>query len=193
MARPRFPITGDDAADQLLVDNPLALLLGMMLDQQVPMEWAFAGPAKLVERLGGVLDAATIVSLGPERVEELFRQKPALHRFPGSMGKRAFALCQALVDDYGGDAAAVWTGAGDGAELLRRLQGLPGFGREKSQIFVAVLAKRMGVRPDGWQEAAGPFGDDTPRSVADIGSRDAFTKVREWKRLKKQQGKQKTD
>lgn len=193
MPRPTFPITGDERADQLLVDNPLALLLGMMLDQQVPMEWAFAGPAKLVDRLGGTLDAATVVALGPERVEELFRQKPALHRFPGSMGKRAFALCQALVDDYGGDAAAVWKDAADGAELLRRLQALPGFGKEKSQIFLALLAKRMGVCPPGWQQAAGPFADATPRSVADISSRDAFAQVRQWKQAQKQKGKQKSE
>lgn len=186
-------ITGDEKADELINTNPLALLLGMMLDQQVPMEWAFAGPAKLADRLDGPLDAATIADLGPERVEELFRQKPAMHRFPGSMGKRAFALCQALVDDYGGDAAAVWHDAADGADLLRRLQALPGFGKEKSQIFVAILAKRMGVAPDGWQEAAGPFGDDTPRSVADISSREAFAQVRQWKQARKAEGKSKTD
>ncbi len=193
MSLPKFPITGDAATDELLVDNPLALLLGMMLDQQVPMEWAFAGPAKLASRLDGPLDAASIVALGPERVEELFRQKPAMHRFPGSMGKRAFALCQALVDDYGGDAAAVWNNAADGADLLRRLQALPGFGKEKAQIFVALLAKRIGVAPDGWREAAGPFGDDTPRSVADISSRQAFAAVRQWKQAQKQMNKTKAE
>ncbi len=193
MASPPFPVTGDPDADQLLADNPLALLLGMMLDQQVPMEWAFAGPAKLVRRLDGPLDAASLVALGPDRVEELFREKPALHRFPGSMGKRAFALCQAIVDDHGGDAAAVWTGAADGADLSKRLQALPGFGKEKSQIFVALLAKRFGVRPRGWQEAAGPFADATPRSVADIGSREAFTEVRAWKKAQKQKGRTKAE
>ena len=193
MADIAFPITGDEAADRLLVDNPLALLLGMMLDQQVPMEWAFSGPAKLAERLDGPLDAGTVVALGPERVEELFRQKPALHRYPGSMGKRAFALCQKLVDDYGGDAAAVWTGVADGAELLDRLRALPGFGQEKAQIFLALLAKRMGVRPRGWKQAAGPFGDATPRSVADVSSRQAFAKVREWKQARKAEGKTKAD
>src|SRR5437762_2163728 len=121
MARVSFPVTGDDVADRLLVDDPLALLLGMLLDQQVPMEWAFRGPATLRERLGGHLDAGQIVALGAERVEALFRDKPALHRYPGSMGKRAYELCRHIVDDYEGDAANVWTGTTSAQVVYDRL------------------------------------------------------------------------
>ena len=183
----------DPDANTLLNSDPLALLLGMLLDQQVPMEWAFLAPYKLRDRLGGSLDAAQIAALGPEKVEEIFRDKPALHRFPGSMGKRAHALCQALVDDYGGKAENLWSGGVDGPELLVRLKALPGFGDEKSRIFIALLAKRMGVQPKGWELAAGPFADPEPRSVADIDSRESFTRVREWKQAKKKAGKTKQD
>lgn len=188
----RFPITGDEEADALLVADPLALLIGMLLDQQIPMEWAFAGPAKLEARLG-VLDAATIAALEPDELRAVFQEKPALHRFPKSMAERTQALCQTLVRDHGGDAAAVWTGAADGADLLARLEALPGFGREKARIFLALLAKRFGVRPDGWEQAAGPFADDNPRSVADIDSRDSFERVRAWKKAQKAAGKRKAD
>lgn len=189
-----FPITGDEDADRLLVSDPLALLLGMMLDQQVPMEWAFRAPARLRERMGGgPLDAAAIAALAPDQVEALFKQPPALHRFPGSMGRRAHALCQHLVDHYHGDAAKIWKGVRSGDELLRRLRDLPGFGSEKAQIFVAVLAKVMGRKPAGWEQAAGPFADAQPRSVADISSRESFTKVREWKKTQKQKGKTKAE
>ena len=183
----------DPDANTLLNSDPLALLLGMLLDQQVPMEWAFLAPYKLRDRLGGSLDAAQIAALGPEKVEEIFRDKPALHRFPGSMGKRAHALCQALVDDYGGKAENLWSGGVDGPELLVRLKALPGFGDEKSRIFIALLAKRMGVQPKGWELAAGPFADPEPRSVADIDSKESFTRVREWKQAKKKAGKTKQD
>ena len=183
----------DPDANRLLNSDPLALLLGMLLDQQVPMEWAFLAPYKLRDRLGGSLDAAQIAALGPEKVEEIFRDKPALHRFPGSMGKRAHALCQALVDDYGGKAENLWSDGVDGPELLQRLKALPGFGDEKSRIFIALLAKRMGVQPKGWELAAGPFADPEPRSVADIDSRESFTRVREWKQAKKKAGKTKQD
>ena len=186
-------VTNDPEANELLNADPLALLLGMLLDQQVPMEWAFLAPYKLKDRLGGSLDAATIAALGPEKVEEIFRDKPALHRFPGSMGKRAHALCQHLVDHYGGSAEALWSGDVDGDELLRRLKELPGFGDEKSMIFIALLAKRMGVRPQGWEQAAGPFADPEPRSVADIDSKESFARVREWKQAKKKAGKTKQD
>jgi uncharacterized HhH-GPD family protein len=164
-----IPVTGDPDADRLLVENPLALLIGMLLDQQVPMEWAFRGPATLRDRLGS-LDARAIAELPPDELEAVFRAKPALHRYPASMAKRTQALCRHLVDEYGGDAAAVWRDAPDGAELLRRLRDLPGFGAEKSKIFLALLAKRRGVRPPGWEHAAAPFSDSTPRSVADIDS-----------------------
>jgi uncharacterized HhH-GPD family protein len=186
-------VANDPAANELLNTDPLALLLGMLLDQQVPMEWAFLAPSKLKDRLGGTLDATEIVALGPEKVEAIFRDKPALHRFPGSMGKRAYAVCQHLVEHYGGRAEALWSDGVDGAELLRRLKELPGFGDEKSKIFIALLAKRMGVRPEGWEKAAGPFADPTPRSVADIDSPEAFARVREWKQAQKKAGKGKQD
>ncbi|HEY8526756.1 MAG TPA: HhH-GPD-type base excision DNA repair protein [Acidimicrobiales bacterium] len=188
-----LPVTGDPEADQLLVDDPLALLIGMLLDQQVPMEWAFRAPLTLRERLGGTLDAATIAATDPGKLEEIFKGPPALHRFPGSMAKRVQALCQTLVDEYGGSAEAVWAGVDSGKELLARVKALPGFGVEKSKIFTALLAKRFGIRPAGWEEATHPFSDDQPRSVADISSREAFDQVRAWKKMMKSQGKSKSD
>lgn len=186
-------ITGDADADQLLNTDPLAVLLGMLLDQQIPMEWAFVGPSILKERLGGKLDAAEIAAMDPDEFFVHVKGPRALHRFPGSMGKRIQELCGALVEHYGGRAEAVWEDAGSGAELLARLKALPGFGEEKSKIFLALLAKRFGVTPAGWQEAATPFGDDVPRSVADIHDADSLTKVREWKKAKKAAGKTKQD
>jgi uncharacterized HhH-GPD family protein len=187
------PVTGDPEADQLLTDDPLALMIGMLLDQQIPMEWAFAGPLKLRERMGGRLDAAEIAAAEPARFEAIFKGPPALHRFPGSMGKRTQALCQYLVDNHGGDAAAVWAGVDDGHELVRRVRALPGFGGEKSKIFAAMLAKRFGVRPAGWEEATAPFSDDEPRSVADIDSAENLQRVRDWKRMMKAQKRSKAD
>jgi uncharacterized HhH-GPD family protein len=183
-------ITGDADADRLLNENPLALLLGMLLDQQVPMEWAFRGPATLRERIG-TLEAKAIVEAGPDALTAAFVEKPALHRFPGSMATRAYALCEYLVEHYGGEADAVWRDAGSGKELYTRLRALPGYGDEKAKIFLAILAKRFDVRPEGWQEAAGAFGDDTPRSVADIDSPESLAKVREWKKAQKAKGKSK--
>ncbi len=183
-------VTGDPEADALLNSDPLALLIGMLLDQQVPMEWAFRGPATLQGRLGG-LDAAAVASMDPEDLDEACRTKPAVHRFPGSMAKRIQALCQHIVDEYGGDAGRVWSTASSGADLRSRLVALPGYGDEKARIFTAILGKRMGVTPDGWREAAGPFGDDTPRSVADIDGPEALATVREWKRAQKAAGKTK--
>jgi uncharacterized HhH-GPD family protein len=188
-----MPVTSNEEANELLVSDPLALLLGMLLDQQVPMEWAFLGPHTLRQRLGGRLDAATIAALDPAELERHFRGPPALHRFPASMAKRTQAVCQYLVDNHGGDAADVWNGADDGAALLRRLRALPGYGVEKSKIFVAILAKRLGYRPDGWEAAAAPFSDAVPRSVADIDSPEAFARVREFKKEKRAQGKGKAD
>jgi uncharacterized HhH-GPD family protein len=187
------PVTGDPEANRLLAEDPLALMIGMLLDQQIPMEWAFAGPLKLRDRLGGRLDAAEIAALDPGKLEAVFKGPPALHRFPGSMGKRTQALCQHLVDEYDGDAAAVWTGVDDGRELVRRVKALPGFGGEKSKIFTALLAKRFGVRPPGWEEAAAPFSDAEPRSVADIDSAESLQRVRAWKKMMKAQKKAKTD
>lgn len=185
-------IAGDPEADRLLNESPLAVLLGMLLDQQVPMEWAFRGPAVLKERLGS-LDAKAIVEAGPDALTAAFVEKPALHRFPGSMAKRAYALCEAIVDQYGGDAEAIWRDVEDGKELYKRLRALPGFGEEKSKIFVALLAKRFGVRPPGWEEAAGPFADDTPRSAADVDGPESLARVREWKKAQKAKGKSKQD
>jgi uncharacterized HhH-GPD family protein len=193
MTEPTLPVTGDAEADKLLADDPLALMIGMLLDQQVPMEWAFSGPLRLKERLGGRLDAADIASRDPGELEQLFKGPPALHRYPGSMAKRTEALCQYLVDHHGGDAADVWTGVDDGRELVRRVKALPGYGGEKAKIFTALLAKRFGVRPAGWEEAAAPFSDDEPRSVADIDSAETLQRVRSWKQAMKAAGKAKTE
>lgn len=189
MTDPVLPVTGDPEADALLVHDPLARLLGMLLDQQVPMEWAFSSPLKLRERLGGRLDAAAIASMPLEELEAAFKGPPALHRYPGSMAARTQQLCQHLVDHHGGDAEAIWRDAADGRELLRRLLDLPGFGKEKARIFLALLAKRFGIRPSGWEEAAAPFSDDRRRSVADIDSADALAEVRAFKKMKKAEGK----
>jgi uncharacterized HhH-GPD family protein len=193
MAAATFFMTGDPEADGLLAREPLALLIGMLLDQQVPMEWAFGSPARLKARLGGQLDATAIAALDPDQLEAAFRGPPALHRFPGSMAKRTAALCEALVDGYGGQAEALWEGVASGDELLQRLRALPGFGAEKARIFLAVLAKRLGVRPPGWEEAAAPFSDDRRRSVADAVSPEALEEVRAFKREKKAAGRGKAD
>jgi uncharacterized HhH-GPD family protein len=187
-----IPVTGDPEADRLLGTDPLALLLGMMLDQQVPMEWAFKAPYTLRGRLGG-LDCAAIAAMPEADVEAAFREKPALHRFPASMAKRAHALCRHLVEEYDGDAAKVWSDAKSGEELFARVRALPGFGDEKAKIFVALLAKRLGVRPPGWEQVAQPFSDSTPRSVADIDSPETLARVRDWKRAQKAKGKGKAD
>jgi uncharacterized HhH-GPD family protein len=191
MSAGTLPVTGDAEADRLLVDNPLALLIGMLLDQQVPMGWAFRGPFTLRERLGGSLDAETIAAMGPDKIEAIFRDKPAMHRYPGSMGQRTHALCAYVVDHYDGDAAAIWRDAPSGEEVYRRLRELPGYGEEKSKIFLAILGKRLGLGPPGWEEAAAPFSDDTPRSVADVESSESLERVREFKKARKaaKQGK----
>lgn len=193
MDAPTLTVTGEPAADALLVEDPLALLLGMLLDQQFPMERAFVAPYRLQERRGRKLDAAEIAAADPDEIAAVFRQPPALHRYWGAMSKRTQALCQLLVDEYGGDAAAVWTGVDSGAELLKRVQAMPGFGKEKSKIFVALLAKRFGVRPEGWEQVASPFSDDQPRSVADIDTPENFERVKAWKKAMKAAGKGKQD
>lgn len=185
-------ITGEPDADRLLNTDGLALLLGMLLDQQVPMEWAFKGPATLHERLGH-LDAARIAAMDPEAFVAVCCDKPAIHRFPASMGRRIHELCVALTDRYDGDATHLWAGVTDGADLYARLRELPGYGEEKSMIFLALLAKRQGVAPAGWREAAGKFGDDVPRSVADISDPVSLGKVREWKKAQKAAKKDKQD
>ncbi len=191
MASVTFPITGDPASDQLLIDDPLALLIGMLLDQQVPMEWAFRGPATLSARLNG-LDANRIAAMSEDDVVAAFRDKPALHRYPGSMAKRTHALCRMIVDDYDGDATNIWA-TDDPEELLARLKALPGFGEEKAKIFLAVLGKRFGRAPAGWEKYAKPFSDKTPRSVADVDSAESLERVRTWKRAQKAKGKAKSE
>lgn len=183
-------ITGDSAADELLTNNPLALLIGMLLDQQVAMETAFAGPLKIVQRTGAT-DAATIAAMDPDALLEAFRQTPAVHRFPGSMATRVQALCQELVDHWGGDAAALWTdGNPNGAEVLKRLKALPGFGEQKAKIFLALLGKQYGFTGAGWREASAPYGEqDSYRSVADIVSTESLDKVRAHKKEMKAAGR----
>lgn len=176
----RLFFTESEDANRLLASDGLALLIGMLLDQQFPMERAFYGPQLLRERLGEDLDAARIAEWDPEKLEAVFRGPPAIHRYPASMGKRTQALCQAIVDDYDGRPESVWETAGDGAELLKRLKGLPGFGVAKSRIFVGVLGKRLGVRPDGWEEKAA----DWP-SIADVAKFDDVTTLRERKKAMK--------
>jgi len=185
-------ITGDEAADKLLNTDANALLFGMLLDQQVPMEWAFAGPATLKTRLGH-LDPKKIAAMDVDEFVSVCCEKPAIHRFPGSMGKRIHAVSEALVADYKGNAANIWKGVDDADEVYRRLRALPGYGEEKSKIFVAILGKSQGVQPNGWREAAGKFGDDIPRSVADIDGPESLGKVREWKKAQKAAKKDKQD
>jgi uncharacterized HhH-GPD family protein len=176
-------ITGDDAADQLLTDDPLALLIGMLLDQQVAMETAFAGPLKIAER-AGTLDAAALASFDAEAFADLFKATPAVHRFPGSMAARVQALCAAIEQEWDGDAAAIWQrDSPSGSEVLKRLKKLPGFGEQKAKIFLALLGKQYGFEGDGWREASAPYGEDgSHRSVADIVSPESLTLVREHKR-----------
>ena len=184
---PTLYLATEEPADELLSTDPLALLVGMLLDQQVPMEWAFGAPHRLAERLGVErLDAAHIAGYDPDGLATLFTTPPALHRFPGSMAKRTQQLCQFLVDEYNGDAAAVWAGAADGADLVKRLGKLPGFGKQKAQIFAALLGKQLGVQPPGWREAAGEYGEPGVfRSVADITDDGSLAKVREHKKQMK--------
>jgi uncharacterized HhH-GPD family protein len=185
-------ITGDAEADRLLNTDPFALLIGMLLDQQVPMEWAFRGPANLKQRLGH-LDATRLAALTPDDVVAVFVRKPALHRFPGVMARRVHALAVFIVEAYDGDARRLWAGVPTGAELLQRLKALPGFGDEKAKIFLALLAQRMGVAPEGWAEAAAPFGDGAPRSVADSADAESLARVRQWKQAQRAARKDKQD
>ena len=179
-------LTGDPEADALLSTDPLALLLGMVLDQQIPMERAFAAPAALKERLGGSLDPAAISAMAPDALVEVFAAKPALHRFPRSMAGRVQEVCTTVATTYAGDASAIWSTAPDGKALLKNLKALPGFGDQKAKIFLALLGKQLGVRPPGWEQAAGPYGEPgSHRSVADIDSPEALAKVRQFKQAMK--------
>lgn len=176
--------TQDAEANQLLESDPLALLIGLVLDQQVPMEKAFMGPKVLRERLGGHLDAREIAAMDPDRLDAAFRERPALHRFPGSMAQRVQALCRAVVDQYGGDAGAVWRDVGSGEELARRIGKLPGFGEQKTQITVSILAKKFAVTPPGWEAYAAHW-----HSLADVDDADSMQKARDVKKMMKAEGR----
>jgi uncharacterized HhH-GPD family protein len=184
---PKVQLVQDPAADALLGTNPFALLVGMLLDQQVPMETAFAGPKKIADRMGG-FDATQIADYDPDKFAVLCSERPAVHRFPGSMAKRIQALAEIIVDRYDGDAAALWTtGDPDGRELLRRLKELPGFGEQKARIFLALLGKQYAVTPTGWRAAAGEYGKaGTHMSVADIVDARSLEQVRSYKKHQKQ-------
>ena len=179
-------LSGDPKSDALLAEDRFALLVGMLLDQQVPMESAFAGPAKLAERLGG-FDVFSIAEMDPEKFLEVFAITPAVHRFPKSMSARVQKLAAAIVDDYDGDAEAIWTsGSPSGAEVLKRLKKLPGFGEQKAKIFLALLGKQFGLTAEGWREAAGNYGAaDSRRSIADVVDEGTLQEVRAFKKQQK--------
>lgn len=178
-------------ADALLDRDPLALLIGMLLDQQVPMEWAFTGPYTIAQRLGReTLDAGEIATYDPDEFAALLSRKPAVHRYPGSMARRIQELCEQVTATYGGDAAALWRDVESGAQLRKRLTALPGYGTRKAQIFVAFLGKQLQVRPEGWQEAAGEFGlEGARRSVADVIGEATLEEVRAFKQQQKRASK----
>jgi len=179
-------ITGDDAADTLLSEDPFALLIGMLLDQQIAMETAFAGPAKIRDRIG-TLEPQAIADYDADAFVEVFRTSPAVHRYPGSMAGRTQSVADAIVRDWDGDAAALWTrGEPDGAEILRRVKALPGFGEQKAKIFLALLGKRLGITAVGWRAVTGAYGEEGSfRSVADIVDAESLGRVRETKRAAK--------
>jgi uncharacterized HhH-GPD family protein len=181
-----LPFTDDEQANRLLASSPLAALIGMMLDQQFPMERAFFSPYLLQERLGGTLDATAIAAMDPDALDEVFGGPPALHRFPSAMATRCRDLCAAVVDDYDGDAAAIWREAADGKDLMKRLKSLPGFGEAKSRVFVGVIGKRLGEGPPGWEEVAA----DWP-SIADVDSFDKVAELREQKKARRAANKAK--
>lgn len=188
---PALCLAQDPAADLLLAEDPFALLAGMLLDQQIPMEVAFAGPRKIADRLGGI-DPRLIADCDPERFAALCAETPAVHRFPGSMAKRLQDLAREIVERYDGDTAALWTRADpDGAEVLRRLKALPGFGEQKAKIFLALLGKQYGVTPPGWRAAAGDYGKaGTHMSVADVVDKGSLDEVRAYKKKMKAAAKQ---
>jgi uncharacterized HhH-GPD family protein len=178
-------IAQEPDADQVLTADRFALLVGMLLDQQFPMERAFAGPAKILQRFG-TLDPAAIAAADPDRFAEMCSRPPAIHRFPASMAARVQAVAGEIVQTYDGQVERLWGEAGSGQELLRRVSGLPGFGRQKSQIFVALLGKQLGVQPPGWREAAGGYGEPGVfKSVADVIDPDSLAKVRAYKKEQK--------
>jgi uncharacterized HhH-GPD family protein len=194
MAKTAIHLTGDKEADALLSRDPLALLIGMVLDQQIPLERAFWAPAELARRLGGPLNAAEIAGADPEAFAELFKQTPALHRFPGSMAGRVQAVCAIVADEYGNKASALWGKLPDGNTLIERLSGLPGFGAQKARIFGALLGKQLGVQPEGWRAATSPFGEaGSYISVADITGPESLAKVRAHKQEMKAKAKAKAE
>lgn len=188
----KIRLAQEPEADALLARSPLAALVGMLLDQQVPMEWAFAGPYTIARRMeADDLDAHDIAAYDPEEFAALLSEKPAVHRYPGSMAKRIQQLCRFLVDNYEGDAAKVWAGVKTGQELFDRLAALPGYGIQKAQIFTALLGKQYGVTPKGWREAAGAYGEQGSfRSVADITGPESLDKVRATKQEAKKAAKE---
>jgi uncharacterized HhH-GPD family protein len=182
-------IAQDPTADRVLSESPFALLMGMLLDQQFPMERAFAGPAKVLERFGS-LDPAAVAAADPEQFAALCAVPPAVHRFPGSMAARIQQLASIVEQDYDGRAERLWSEVDDAAELMRRLQALPGFGKQKAQIFTALLAKQLGVRPPGWEQAAGGYAEQgARRSVADVVDQDSLDQVRAFKQEQKTKNK----
>jgi uncharacterized HhH-GPD family protein len=186
MARVELHVTGDPDADALLGRDPLALLIGMVLDQQITIEKAFSSPAVLAERLGGPLNAASIAAMDPDDLAAVFRQPPALHRYPASMAGRVQEVCRVVAQDYGGKADAIWNGVTSGDELVGRLKALPGFGQQKARIFAALLGKQLGVCPDGWRAATTPYGEPgSYLSVADITDPETLAKVRANKKAMK--------
>jgi len=179
-------ISQDAEADAFLSQDPFHLVVAMVLDQQVPLEWAFRAPIELSRRLGTSLEATTLAGMDPEKLTALFALKPSLHRYPASMAKRVQALAVELAERYGGDATNVWKDAQSGKELLDRVKALPGFGDQKARIFVALLGKQLGVRPDGWADVSTPYGEaGSFRSVADIVDEASLVKVREHKKAMK--------
>lgn len=179
-----FNITGDPDADKVLDESPFALLAAMMLDQQYPMEHAFRGPAKVLDRFGS-LEPSAVAAADPDEFAALCSTPPAVHRFPGSMATRLQSLAAVVEEKYDGRAERLWSEAADGRDLLRRLKELPGFGTQKAQIFMALLAKQLGVRPEGWEQAAGAYAEPGYRSVADVVDPESLQKVRELKKQKK--------
>ncbi len=183
---PSLWLSQQPEADALLARSPLALLIGMVLDQQIPLEKAFTSPWVLEQRIGRDLDAADLAGRDPEAFALLFSTPPALHRFPGAMAARVQALCQAVVDDYDGDASAIWLTATSGPELFKRMKALPGFGEQKAKIFVALLGKQFGVQPEGWATSAGAYGAaGSLLSVADIRDAASLAQVRAYKKQAK--------
>lgn len=182
MAPPQLALSGRPEADRLLSTDPLALLIGMVLDQQIPLERAFSSPYDLKQRLGGKLDAARIAAMDPDELAARFSERPALHRFPAANAKRVQELCRIVTEDYGGRPADIWKRAADGHDLYRRIKALPGFGEQKARIFIGLLGKQLGITTPGWSDAAGRFGQEgTYLSVADIVDRDSLQRVRSYK------------